>query len=905
MSEIITTVVASLAARAVEAAAKQIIQPSQIHLETRISILQDSLELQPDDAATLMSVLRLPSVELLASVVVEVLLSAGSESDKYETAIDETSSDFAEIAKSEGRLARVAFSRLKEFWVSVMHTVAEPYDQLRFDSRDLPVALHTDGSSSLERHSSDLLTIARDPGRLRSLMDLSRQIGASTYENLRDLRISHAMEEHRRQFDELYVTRNLQLEDGSISRAGGTRSPRLVITGPPGVGKSTFVTQLLRLTESQSRHATTPMLLRAREAHPDNTLVSEITRSVRNLTQINGVTEAQTHDLLTLGLGLIVFDGIDEIRSLAQRKSFVAAIEAFGLNYPRVDIVVTSREVGYNSTPLAKQQFIRATLAPFSDAQVEEYARRWFTPLGQPELMDGFMRDVSSLDEIKTNPLMLSLLCTLYTARGYLPNNRRLVYVQCTQLLFHQWDAMRQIKQPSDLRNYGEDLMQDLAHLYYRSTNAQSGLQERVLQGVVEDFFKDSAGVLPAEARTRAREFLEFCADRAWLLGVAGVDDFGERVFTFTHQTFLEFFAAEYLARTRSIDQISGDIIEAYEKNSSSLVPELMIQASEAARRRSGVEILRNVKERERLIAGRGHGRFLGLRIRLIAASKPGPSRLDEAFEEALTELYETATTGSALAVCRALLLLSEDQRSRLQNLLRGDDTGVSRVTPSSTGKWRAGFLTYWCALAMAGESFLYEHDWKEFVSSLYEHFEIQGDSPWPLRVHALREGRIDKPIHGDDLDFRFIFGDLEFEGPAMNVLESVLNGGAQTVEQPDLITLLCSRVRSRGADEVVARDVLRAILNAYDDRGSETEISAALQKTLLPLYCLALEMADEHQAHAVFFVAGAEGPRLEKYVQSRSEAATRLDSNLRSGNSTWIKRWSQDQLALVRQVPA
>jgi hypothetical protein len=50
------------------------------------------------------------------------------------------------------------------------------------------------------------------------------------------------------------------------------------------------------------------------------------------------------------------------------------------------------------------------------------------------------------------------------------------------------------------------------------------------------------------EAADAAREFVEFCRDRMWVVTDVGTTADGERLYAFTHRTFLEYFAASRLA---------------------------------------------------------------------------------------------------------------------------------------------------------------------------------------------------------------------------------------------------------------------------------------------------------------------------------------------------------------------
>lgn len=50
------------------------------------------------------------------------------------------------------------------------------------------------------------------------------------------------------------------------------------------------------------------------------------------------------------------------------------------------------------------------------------------------------------------------------------------------------------------------------------------------------------------EATRAAREFVDFCKGRAWVFAEVGTSAAGDPLFTFSHRTFLEYFAAAYLA---------------------------------------------------------------------------------------------------------------------------------------------------------------------------------------------------------------------------------------------------------------------------------------------------------------------------------------------------------------------
>ena len=52
------------------------------------------------------------------------------------------------------------------------------------------------------------------------------------------------------------------------------------------------------------------------------------------------------------------------------------------------------------------------------------------------------------------------------------------------------------------------------------------------------------------EGERLAREVVERCRGRGWIFTDIGLNEQGEEYFSFTHRSFLEYFAAQHLVRT-------------------------------------------------------------------------------------------------------------------------------------------------------------------------------------------------------------------------------------------------------------------------------------------------------------------------------------------------------------------
>ncbi|MFF4104263.1 NACHT domain-containing protein [Streptomyces sp. NPDC001903] len=521
---------------------------------------------------------------------------------------------------------------------------------------------------------------------------------------------SHAAETARFDHEVLYVQRNLrkrnseEFSDDSFLVSPLSR-PRCVVLGNPGVGKSTMTQNLVhQLSRSGSGSVYAPLAVSCKDVTSSDGsvyILSAISRSLRENLQME-VAEEAIADLATLGRSFVIFDGIDEIVDVGRRATFVRTVEAFANRYPLIPILVTARRVGYDKAPFSSRHFDVYELDDFSVDQVGQYTEKWFAATERPERDRlAFMRETENVPDIRTNPLMLSLLCALYRARGYIPRNRRTVYSACAELLFQRWDSMRHIEQPMDHRQYGTRLMQELALFFYKSQTAQAGVQEGQLRRLIATFFTDTASVHEVDARSRAQDFLDFCADRAWLLSYQGTDSVDRRLFGFTHRTFMEYFAAEALVRrARVLNEVVDEMVLAYEKDTSSVLVDVMFQCADDKYDGGARDIV------SLLMPGMQSGRpasesNLSLCLRVMNAAPLPPQTTDVVFD-ALLAAWSRRSPESDHAAAFSVFELSRDPRSRF----------VAKLRENPDHAWAA--LARWARFYWRGETLLFDTQWDQ-----------------------------------------------------------------------------------------------------------------------------------------------------------------------------------------------
>lgn len=572
-----------------------------------------------------------------------------------------------------------------------------PLGRPRSDSQDA-----SDNGRWVER----LAELCADIDRVADGMEAARNLKSKIKNSPQPPIITYTNTTSTATFEDLYVPRTLvdeasgqNVDSGLLGRRGAPY--RAVVRGAPGAGKSTFVQNLRREMAGESE-GYPAVVLTVKNYFPSAQLQSipAFLTSSLNATYNLELTERLLRDALTLGQAVVVFDGIDEIVDVHQRIEMVQRISTFATDYPATSILVTSRSVGYERAPLPSAIFSTLTLNEYTASQTETYVGNWFTFMGRVELVEEFFRESESVADLKKNPLLLSLLCILYRERGSIPRRRRDIYAQCADLLFHTWDSHRHVEQPEELHANGDRIMQELARWVFKSQAAQNGLPESVIKKTIGNYLRDAVGVEEGEARRRAGEFLEFCAGRAWLLGVIG-NEYGERVFGFTHRTFFEYFAAEAIVRASAdIENLAQTLVDAHATDETSVLPELLLQAVDEKLDRGAANTFKQACELT-------SDEMLILRL-MEGVPLPAPTRA-KGFERIL-EIWRAAQCIRRRSFL-ALLSLNVDARRHFERDFLASDRGHSAKM----------FLGAWANLSLQGDARHHVPVWGESIHSILE----------------------------------------------------------------------------------------------------------------------------------------------------------------------------------------
>ena len=361
------------------------------------------------------------------------------------------------------------------------------------------------------------------------------------------------------------------------------RLDRSVLLGDPGGGKTTASNVLMHHFASDPA-GQIPFLVTLRDfaAHdpPERSVVGYIEYTLETLYQCPpppGLIEL----LLLTARAVVIFDGLDELLDTSRRADVTTRVEQFCLEYPLAPVLVTSRLIGYDQARLDDRQFTCYRLGGFTDDQVAEYVRKWFAldEGAHPGDADAFLVESEGVPDLRSNPLLLSLMCILYRGAGSLPLDRADVYEKCADLLIRNWDAYRRIHRELRAGRQVKPALRHLAWWLFTRYETQAAVTERELVAKTADFLHDRGFESRDDACEAAREFVEFCRGRMWVFTEAGTTAAGEKLYSFTHRTFLEYFAGAHLAyASDSPERLAGTLVKVTASQNWWVVGELALQ---------------------------------------------------------------------------------------------------------------------------------------------------------------------------------------------------------------------------------------------------------------------------------------------------------------------------------------
>ncbi len=257
---------------------------------------------------------------------------------------------------------------------------------------------------------------------------------------------------------------------------------------------------------------------------------------------------------------LIVLDGLDECGDEVRRGRVLGAVtELMRKAGPQCRFLLTARPYAWPDGPdLDRGVYL---LADLGDDQIEQFIRAWYAALvrrkwRQPGAVGSKVDDLLAarhrrdLLPLASNPLLLTLMATLHTNRGRLPDDRVDLYNDSVDLLLVRWNQqvgadkalLDALDMPGLKLSSLREVLEGLAFKVHGESVGREGTAD-IGEGRLLQAFRP----LLNHSWDKAAMVVDYIDKRAGLLVGQGRRD-GERQFTFPHRTFQEFLAACHLA---------------------------------------------------------------------------------------------------------------------------------------------------------------------------------------------------------------------------------------------------------------------------------------------------------------------------------------------------------------------
>ena len=354
----------------------------------------------------------------------------------------------------------------------------------------------------------------------------------------------------------------------------------IVILGDPGSGKSTLLQYLaLNWAESPLNNLISqpiPLLIELRtymrrwDEKKCNNFLEFFHQCSGALHHLN---QHQLHTQLKAGNALVMFDGLDEIFNNGKREDIITDIHRFTKKYPNIQVIVTSRVIGYKPQRLRDAQFKHFMLQDLEAEQIEDFIYRWHEltfndevdKIRKKERLQRAIDNSKAIRELAANPLLLTMMAIL-NRNQELPRDRAELYNQSSRVLLHQWDVERTLIEDKRLDpktiDY-KDKQAMLRHVAYFMQTSEKGLagnliKESDLERILKEYLKT---IEVDKARDAARLMIKQLRMRNFMLCYLGAD-----YYAFVHRTFLEYFCAwEFVwqfkeAQTLSIEKLKKEV---------------------------------------------------------------------------------------------------------------------------------------------------------------------------------------------------------------------------------------------------------------------------------------------------------------------------------------------------------
>lgn len=386
-------------------------------------------------------------------------------------------------------------------------------------------------------------------------VNILEQVSGSQRRRIDDLLKDFHLENNR--FD------NFGLSQRPIQKVSGIdyvqQQEKLVILGKPGAGKTTFLKHVaMQCCDRNLFPQHLPIFITLKdfaEAKESPSLLEYINQTL----QFRNIHDYEIEHLLKERRVLLLLDGLDEVKPEDAHR-IKQQIQTFTENCHGNRFILTCRIAAQE---YLFEQFTEVEVADFNKEQVETFSRNWFLYKQTPDKAEHFLDKLQQnppIQELATNPLLLTLLCLVFEEQADFPASRAELYEEGINTLLRRWDASRNIERGQlyqDLSVARKKGM--LSHIALKAfERSEIFFKKQTLASYIADYIVNLPG-------TRRRRLLPYEIEHQGELVLKSIEAqhglFVERaydIYSFSHLSFQEYFAAKAIASECELERLHG-----------------------------------------------------------------------------------------------------------------------------------------------------------------------------------------------------------------------------------------------------------------------------------------------------------------------------------------------------------
>ncbi|PIG92433.1 NACHT domain-containing NTPase [Gloeocapsopsis sp. IPPAS B-1203] len=331
---------------------------------------------------------------------------------------------------------------------------------------------------------------------------------------------------------------------------------KLVVLGKPGAGKTTFLKHIaLQCINGKLKDNRVPILIALKdfaEAPEQPNLLEYIAQQLTTC----GVTDSTViAQILSHGRALVLLDGLDEVQGKNCYR-VVQEIRSFSAKFLHSHFVLTCRIATREYT---FEEFTEVEIADFDADQITSFAYNWFASQEESRSFLQKLQQNSTIRELATNPLLLTLICLVFAETASFPINRTQFYKEGINLLLKKWDAKRNIEREQVYKNlsvrHKEDLLSQIALQTFEQ--GEYFFRQQQLEQYIADYIRSLPSVVTATQPLQLDSEIvlkSIEAQHGLLVERA------RGIYSFSHLTFHEYFTARTIVDNSDVQALNQSL---------------------------------------------------------------------------------------------------------------------------------------------------------------------------------------------------------------------------------------------------------------------------------------------------------------------------------------------------------